>query len=73
MSSPLEKHEVRLRGLRRTVRRGSMDSVRPPAQERMNSPLEKHEVRLRGLRRMVRCGSLDPVRRQILPWRPILV
>ncbi|HEX8391959.1 MAG TPA: hypothetical protein VF665_06360 [Longimicrobium sp.] len=50
MNSPLEKHEVRLRGLQRMHRRKrpAPASARP---ERMNSPLERHKVRLRGLHR----------------------
>jgi hypothetical protein len=69
MNSPLEGHEVRLRGLDdvewRRVRFTWRASLPPASRKRMNSPLEGHEVRLRGLpgreisaRRLVwRCGE----------------
>ncbi|MBB4633995.1 hypothetical protein FHS01_000001 [Longimicrobium terrae] len=73
MNSPLEMHEVRLRGLhprlwriaiKRRLGRTSpaarcvaISSGATAIQERMNSPLEEHEVRLRGLCRRVGCAG----------------
>jgi hypothetical protein len=82
MNSPLDQHEVRLRGLRPRLRRvpiktgasaGGARAARfgqsgaAAIQERMNSPLDQHEVRLRGLR--PRASVRSDRKRRIRRWR----